>query len=69
MEILANKLIGWKEKLLSKVTKEILIKVLAQAVSIYTMSCFKLPNSLCDEMTSMVSKSSRGDGFQTIKRS
>jgi len=51
---LDNKLSRWKEKLLSHVGKEILIKTVAQAVPTYTMSMFKLPNMLCDEMTSMV---------------
>ena len=53
-EKLAKKLSGWKEKLLSKVRKEILIKVVAQAIPTYTMSCFKLPDSLCDELTSLI---------------
>ena len=51
---LASKLEGWKEKFLSNVGKEVLIKVVAQAVPSYTMSCFKLLNALCDEMTRMV---------------
>ena len=51
---LASKLAGWKEKLLSNVGKEVLIKAVAQAIPSYTMSCFKLPNGLCDEMTRMV---------------
>ena len=34
--------------------KEVLIKVVAQAVPTYTMSYFKLPNALCDELMSMV---------------
>ena len=51
---MANKLAGWKEKLLSNAGKEILIKAVAQAVPAYTMSCFKLPNTLCDELTGMV---------------
>ena len=54
MEGLNNKLSNWKKKLLSHVRKEILIKTVAQAVLTYTMSVFKLPNNLCDEMTSMV---------------
>ena len=45
---------GWKEKLLSNAGKEVLIKAVAQAVPSYTMSCFKLPNSLCEELTGMV---------------
>ena len=51
---LASKLAGWKEKLLSNAGKEVLIKAVAQAVPSYTMSCFKLPNGLCEEMTGMV---------------
>lgn len=51
---LAKKLAGWKEKLLSKVGKEILIKAVAQTIPTYTMSCFKVPDSLCDEMTSLI---------------
>ena len=50
----ANKLIRWKEKLLFNAGKEVMIKAIAQAVPSYTMSCFKLPNTLCDELTSMV---------------
>ena len=50
----SNKLVGWKEKLLSSAGKEILIKAVAQVVPSYTMSCFKLPNTLCDELTKMV---------------
>ncbi|XP_075645808.1 uncharacterized protein LOC142616967 [Castanea sativa] len=50
---LANKLAGWKEKLLSNAGKEILIKAVAQAVLSYTMSCFLLPKALCKELTGM----------------
>ena len=53
-ERLANKLAGWKEKLLSSASKEILIKAVAQAVPAHTMSYFLLPKSLSDDMTSMV---------------
>ena len=51
---LAKKLAGWKEKLLSKAGKEVLIKVVAQAIPTYTMSCFKIHDSLCDEMTNLI---------------
>lgn len=52
----AKKLTGWKGKLLSTIGKEVLIKAVAQAVPNYTMSCFKIPNAICDELTSMVSQ-------------
>ncbi|XP_050290016.1 uncharacterized protein LOC126728194 [Quercus robur] len=55
-EKLGKKLSGWKEKMLSKVGKEILIKAVALAIPTYTMSCFKLPDNLCDELTAMIRK-------------
>ena len=53
-ERLSKKLVGWKEKLLSKSGKEVLIKVVAQATPTYTMNYFKIPDSLCDELTSLI---------------
>ena len=53
-EELAKKLAGWKEKFLSKAGKEILIKGAVQAIPIYTMSCFKLPDTFCEELTGMI---------------
>ncbi|XP_023872081.2 uncharacterized mitochondrial protein AtMg00310-like [Quercus suber] len=53
-ERLSKKLAGWKEKLLSKAGKEVLIKAVAQAIPTYTMNCFKIPDSLCDELTSLI---------------
>ena len=55
-ERLDKKLSRWKEKMLSHAGKEILIKAVAQTIPTYTMSVFKLLNTLCDEMTSMVCK-------------
>ena len=55
-EKLGRKLSGWKEKMLSKAGKEILIKAVALAIPTYTMSCFKLPDNLCDELTAMIRK-------------
>ena len=53
-ERVGQKLAGWKSKLLSMGGKEILIKVMAQAIPTYTMSCFFLPQGLCDDMERMM---------------
>ena len=45
-----RKITGWKGKLLSNAGKEILIKAVAQATPTYTMSVFKFPKTLCNEL-------------------
>ena len=49
-----KKLQEWKEKLLSQASREVLIKVVIQAISTYTMSCFKLPKGLIKELEVMI---------------
>ncbi|XP_071724703.1 uncharacterized mitochondrial protein AtMg00310-like [Rutidosis leptorrhynchoides] len=44
------KLDGWKENLISKGGKEILIKSVVQAIPHYAMSIFKIPVSLCQSI-------------------
>ena len=51
-----KKIQGWKDKLLSQVGREILIKAVVQAIPTYTMSCFKLPLDLCGELESLIRK-------------
>ena len=45
---------SWKEKLLSIEGREVFIKSVAQAVPTYTMSCFQLPKTLCDDLERMM---------------
>jgi hypothetical protein len=47
---------GWKEKLLSKAGKDVLIKAIAQAIPTYAMSCFDLIKTLCDDIGTMISR-------------
>ena len=49
-----RKIVGWKDKLLSNVGREILIKAVAQAMPTYTMSVFKFLDSLCKDLNSMI---------------
>ena len=53
-ERVGKKLAGWKGKLLSIGGREILIKVVAQAVPTYTMSCFQLPKTLCKDLENLM---------------
>ncbi|KAL3502872.1 hypothetical protein ACH5RR_037321 [Cinchona calisaya] len=46
------KLAGWKDKLLSPASKEVLIKSMVQALPTYTMSYFKLSKKLCKDINS-----------------
>jgi len=52
-----RKLQGWEEKLLSQAGREVLLKVVIQAIPTYTMGCYKLPVSLCNEIKSLIKKS------------
>jgi len=47
---------GWKEKMLSKASKEILIKEVAQAIPTFAMGCFDLSKTLCDKISSLICK-------------
>ncbi|XP_016193039.1 uncharacterized protein LOC107633966 [Arachis ipaensis] len=46
----SKKLNQWKRSLLSASAREVLIKAVGSAMPIYTLSCFKLPESLIDNI-------------------
>lgn len=47
---------GWKEKMLSKAGKEVLIKVVAQAIPTYVMGCFDITKEVCDQISSLIAR-------------
>ena len=51
-----DKLQDWKEKLLSQASKEVLLKVVVQAIPSFTMSCFRLPMGLCHDIEMLIRK-------------
>ena len=59
-----GKLQGWKEKILSQVSKEVLLKVVVQVIPTFAMSCFRLPIGLCQDIEMLIRKfwwEQRGD--------
>jgi len=51
---LENRLSGYMDRLASSVGREVLIKVVAQAIPTYIMSLFKLPKELCHTIQSLI---------------
>ena len=58
---LLGKLQGWKQCLLSKTGKEVLIKAVAQAILAYPMNIFKFPAVLCKELDALIANFWWGD--------
>lgn len=50
------KMEGWKEKLLNQASKEVLIKVVIQAIPSYIMSIVCLPKTFCRSLCSLVAR-------------
>jgi len=55
-ERIAKRVIGWKEKTISKAGRKVFIKSIAQAIPTYSMSLFKLPKNLCNDINSIIAK-------------
>ncbi|KAI5351664.1 hypothetical protein L3X38_004555 [Prunus dulcis] len=51
-----KKLQGLREQTLSIAGKEVLLKVVAQSIPLYVMSCFLLPQGLCHEIEQMMAR-------------
>jgi hypothetical protein len=51
---LTKRILQWDDGLLSQAAKEILIKAVGQSIPTYLMSVFKLPFSVCDDLTRMI---------------
>ena len=62
-----KKLQRWKEKLLSQVGREVLIKVVIQTIPTYIMSCFKLPKVLIKDLEILTRKFWWGYGGDSRK--
>ena len=61
-ESIWQRLQGWKQKLLSQAGRETLIKAVVQAISAFSMSCFKLTMSLCQDIEVLIRKFWWGHG-------
>ena len=55
-ERLTKRVMGWKEKNISKAGREVLIKMVAQAIPTYSMSTFKIPYRVYDDINSTLAK-------------
>ena len=53
---ITRKVMGWKEKFISKVGREVLIKTVVQAVPTYSIDIFKIPKSLFETVNSTMAK-------------
>ena len=51
-----SKLQGWKEKLLSQARNEVLLKAVVQGIPTFSMSCFRLPIGLCQDIEMLIWK-------------
>ncbi|CAN6700215.1 unnamed protein product [Malus baccata var. baccata] len=62
-----GKLQGWKQSMLSRAGKEVLIKAVIQAIPAYPMNIFKFPATLCKELDVLIAKFWWGDSGERQK--
>ena len=55
-ERICQRIQGWKERLLSRAAKEILIKAVTQAIPVFTMGCFDITKEMCNQISSMIAR-------------
>ena len=55
-ERVTKRVLGWKEKFISKADQEILTKMVAQSIPTYFMSLFRLPKAMCDAINLTLAK-------------
>ena len=68
-ECLRKQLSSWQSKLLSRASKSILIKTIAQALPTYSMGVFLIPPSILEELQKMLNSfwwGSRREGHRVI---
>lgn len=53
---MSKKIKDWKENFLSKASKGILLKPVAQEIPNYIMSCYKLLKGICKELEALLAK-------------
>jgi hypothetical protein len=67
VERIMQRINGWMGKLLSMGGKEILLKVVAQSISVYAMSVFLLLKNICKKITDVISQYWWGDSEEEKK--
>lgn len=60
-EIIWKRVIQWGENLLSSGGKEVLIKAVIQAILVYVIGIFKLPESVCEDLNKLTRNFWLGD--------
>lgn len=56
MDRVWKKIKGWKEKVMSRSSKEILIKAVAQAIPNFIMSCYRILTGVCHKIEGLLAK-------------